>query len=346
MIEAFFTDHTASPLLPCLLLIVLGLLLNSHPIKSRLSLPSNFTSKLLTLPSPQAPTGPTARETLNFAAIEPVTGLPPLTTPPNWPRYWKPGKFQMTMALRKLDINNWLNYDRLFDAEHADKLAMVRGPHPELYVDYLDGVDDAVLELLETVVQYVTTRFPDMFRADGEYIYIDHLKEKYRITEPFDAHPLAVTGLLVHDDVYVLKRGPRRLPRVPIGLAPATTHRVAAAPNPRPHPAVEGEAAEVDGAILPSPQTHKTHPTQQPLHPAPPRPLPHRALRQSGAMHRARAGAHPHGAAVSLQAASLAGGGIHRAHVRYAADGSGGRAGRARGALGPCKAFSAGYCRV
>ncbi|KAL4946757.1 hypothetical protein BDV06DRAFT_217914 [Aspergillus oleicola] len=50
-----------------------------------------------------------------------------------------------------------------------------------------------------------------MFRADGVYIYIDHLAEKYRIKEPFEHHPLAVVGLLVQDDVYVLKKGVRDL---------------------------------------------------------------------------------------------------------------------------------------
>jgi hypothetical protein len=46
-----------------------------------------------------------------------------------------------------------------------------------------------------------------MFRADNNYVYIDHLQEKYRIREPFDFHPLTVVGLLVMDDVYVLKKG-------------------------------------------------------------------------------------------------------------------------------------------
>jgi hypothetical protein len=74
-------------------------------------------------------------------------------------------------------------------------------------VDYLDGIDDAVLELLDTVVAYVTKRYPSIFRADNNYVYIDHLQEKYRIREPFDFHPLTVVGLLVMDDVYVLKKG-------------------------------------------------------------------------------------------------------------------------------------------
>lgn len=152
------------------------------------------------------PPKPTEPDPFNFALIKPFAGSP-LSQPPSWPRYWKPGKFQLTMALRKLDINNWFQYDRLFVSEHAAKLAMVRSPHSEKYVDYLDGIDDAAVELLDTVVAYITTRFPDMFRADGEYVYIDCLAEKYRVRAPYDLHPLAVAGLLVMDDVYVLKRG-------------------------------------------------------------------------------------------------------------------------------------------
>jgi hypothetical protein len=143
---------------------------------------------------------------LGFGAIVPFQGLP-LSQKPDWPRYWKPGRFQMTMALRKLDINSWFNYDELFASEHAKKLALARSEDSKEHVDYLDGIDDAVLELLDTVVAYVTKRYPGMFRADKNYVYIDHLQERYRIREPFDFHPLTVVGLLVMDDVYVLKKG-------------------------------------------------------------------------------------------------------------------------------------------
>ena len=111
------------------------------------------------------------------------------------------------MALRKLDINNWFKYDELFDSEHKQKVTMATAPDAENYVDYLDGIDDAVVELLDTVVTYVTKRYPNMVRVDDEYVYIDHLQEKYRIREPYDLHPLAVAGLLIMDDLYVLKKG-------------------------------------------------------------------------------------------------------------------------------------------
>ncbi|OQE30063.1 hypothetical protein PENSTE_c002G10158 [Penicillium steckii] len=143
---------------------------------------------------------------LGFRNITPCKELP-LHQRPDWPRYWKPGKFQMTMALRKLDINNWFKYDELFDSEHKQKVTMATAPDAENYVDYLDGIDDAVVELLDTVVTYVTKRYPNMVRVDDEYVYIDHLQEKYRIREPYDLHPLAVAGLLIMDDLYVLKKG-------------------------------------------------------------------------------------------------------------------------------------------
>ena len=201
MLETLSIEPQIS-LIPYLLLITVGLVMRyAVPQYKSVAQYFNKESQKNTL---------TAREALNFHDIKPVRGLS-YNAEPDWPRYWKPGKFQMTMALRKMDINNWLNYDKLFNSEHAAKVAMVRGPHPELYVDYLDGIDDAVLELLETVVDYVTTRFPDMFRVEDEYVYIDHLNEKYRIKEPFELHPLAVVGLLVHDDVYVLKKGLRDL---------------------------------------------------------------------------------------------------------------------------------------
>ena len=143
---------------------------------------------------------------LGLSRIIPFQGSP-LIQKPDWPRYWKPGKFQMTMALRRLEVNHWFKIDELYDSEHAMKVSMINAPNSKDYVDYIDGVDDeAVVELLDIVVTYMVRRYPWMFRTDGEYVYIDHLKEKYRIRAPFEYHPLAVVGALVMEDVYVLKK--------------------------------------------------------------------------------------------------------------------------------------------
>ena len=197
-----FSHHTSLPFLlsvfTVLLLLLFRVALKKYDFWKTTHTDSSTTSE------PDANS-----DQLGFKCITPFEGLP-LSQKPEWPRYWKPGKFQMTMALRKMDINNWLRVDELYDSEHAAKVAMIKSPDSENYVDYLDGIDDAAVELMETVVTYLVKRYPAMFRSDGEYVYIDHLNEKYRIKQPYDYHPLAVAGVLVHEDLYILKLGPKQ----------------------------------------------------------------------------------------------------------------------------------------
>jgi hypothetical protein len=145
-----------------------------------------------------------------FSEIIPYRGLP-IHQKVNWPRYWKAGKYQLTMGLRKLDVNNWLTFDDQWLPEHQAKLEFLQSPNKHEIVDYLDGVDEAVVELLDMVVEYVTRKYPDMFRLDGEYIEILPTNERYRVKAPYDMHPIELQGLLVMDDLYLLKRGERDL---------------------------------------------------------------------------------------------------------------------------------------
>lgn len=144
----------------------------------------------------------------NLKDIVPVKGLPIHQTP-NWPRYWKSGKYQMTMAQRKLDINNWLNHDANWEEEHKLKRQYCRLPDAEKHaiVNYLDGEDEAVCELLNLIVAYMTTRYPDMYQLKGDYVTILPVQETYRVKKPFDQPPMEICGLLASDDVYILKKG-------------------------------------------------------------------------------------------------------------------------------------------
>lgn len=146
----------------------------------------------------------------SLKSIVPFSGLP-LHEPPNWPRYWKSGKYQLTMGLRRLDINNWMTFDDQWFVEHEAKKRYCKLPNKTDVVDYLDGEDEAVTELLDLVVAYLTRKFPDMFALQGEYITICPVNEKYRIKQPFDQPPMEIIGLLVMDDLYILKHGLRDL---------------------------------------------------------------------------------------------------------------------------------------
>lgn len=141
-----------------------------------------------------------------FNDIHPYQGLPTSDTP-NWPHPWKAGKFQMTMSLRKLCPDNWLTYDSAWEKYHMDKLRYMDGPLRDEVLQTLPGIDPACEELLQVVVEYITRRYPDMFRIEGEEIVIVPIGERHRIVAPFKRHPMEICGLLVMEDLYVLTKG-------------------------------------------------------------------------------------------------------------------------------------------
>ncbi|KAI1390613.1 uncharacterized protein F4822DRAFT_155737 [Hypoxylon trugodes] len=138
--------------------------------------------------------------------IVPFKGLP-IYDKPEWPRCWKAGKYQLTMGLRKLDPDNWMTFDNQWEIEHKAKLEYASRKDKETIVDYLDGEDEAAVELLEVIVTYITRRYPDMFCLEGDQIIIIPIGERYRIKAPYDRHPLETASLLVMDDLYILKQG-------------------------------------------------------------------------------------------------------------------------------------------
>jgi hypothetical protein len=141
-----------------------------------------------------------------FKHIVPYKGLP-INEEPKWPHFWKPGVFQMTMGLKKLDPNNWLTYDKNWAREYRRKLEWLDGDMRDEIVRVLPNADTSCEELLEVVVAYVTKRYPDMFQMDGDEIVIVPFGDRYRVKKPYDRHPMALIGLVAMDDFYVLHRG-------------------------------------------------------------------------------------------------------------------------------------------
>lgn len=142
----------------------------------------------------------------DFNKIVPYQGLP-IKDAPKWPHFWKPGVFQMTMGLKKLDPNNWLTFDSEWEAEHRQKLEWVNGKMRDEVVRILPGADDSCEELLQIVVAYITKRFPCMFQLEGNDIHIVPTGERYRIKAPYERRPMELVGLLAMDDFYILHKG-------------------------------------------------------------------------------------------------------------------------------------------
>ncbi|EXJ56281.1 uncharacterized protein A1O5_12548 [Cladophialophora psammophila CBS 110553] len=108
----------------------------------------------------------------------------------------------MTMGIGKLNVDDWIIYDNLFLDEHKQKLERLQDPEVRpIIFQHQDGTYEASKEALGIIIRYITTRYPDIFKVEGDYLHIPSLGELYRIQEPFDRHPLEVAGLIVYEDV-------------------------------------------------------------------------------------------------------------------------------------------------
>jgi hypothetical protein len=144
--------------------------------------------------------------------------MPPSSPYPDWSidgtkplpyRAFRYGpKYNVTMGLRKIAPEEWIELDNDYPKYHADKKARIaeRGKkvvdtHPEAY--------PAAVELLEELADYLPQRYPTMFRRTA--VGIDNLwsGESLDITErPLAEDPMAMCARLVQDDLAIMIEQP------------------------------------------------------------------------------------------------------------------------------------------
>ncbi len=74
----------------------------------------------------------------------------------------------------------------------------------------LPGSEAACIECLDTIVDYVTRRYPNLFyHPDGKQNYIHNAltKRTFKITSPYEIPPLEVAAQLVMEDLNLLIQG-------------------------------------------------------------------------------------------------------------------------------------------
>ncbi|MFM7756740.1 MAG: heme-dependent oxidative N-demethylase family protein [Actinomycetota bacterium] len=121
------------------------------------------------------------------------------------------GPFRWRLALRPLELDHWIEIGENYERDMAVK-ARVRADHPDTVFAALPDVEPEAAEVLDTLVDHLTTRFPDDFRRSGDGLRNLRLGEDVAV-EPTAAgtwaeHPLSVCGGLVQEDLALLV--PRR----------------------------------------------------------------------------------------------------------------------------------------
>ncbi|KAF6826231.1 mannosyl transferase [Colletotrichum plurivorum] len=117
-------------------------------------------------------------------------------------------KYHVTMGLRTVQPEDWIELDNHYPKYHADKAARIRdrgvkcvATQPEAY--------PAALELLDELARYLPARYPTLFRRTA--VGIDNLwsGESFDLTQtPLAEDPMAIAARLVQDDLAIMLERP------------------------------------------------------------------------------------------------------------------------------------------
>jgi hypothetical protein len=130
------------------------------------------------------------------------------------PKFKSDGKWHLTMNLRRPNRDGWLEVDDQYLLDHSirsklldDKKAAVLQCQP--------GSDAACSEVLEVVVENLTTNFPEKYRAWPSLSAVEKVEivatgEVFRVKAPFHGiEPLEVAARLAVEDFNILIKGPK-----------------------------------------------------------------------------------------------------------------------------------------
>ncbi|KAM5378659.1 hypothetical protein ACJZ2D_004458 [Fusarium nematophilum] len=128
-----------------------------------------------------------------------------LDTKPQLYRPFRHGPNHVTMGIRKLDWDSWIEMDSNFLRYHDLKVSELEKDLPA-HVQYVDNdvTRDACFEVLEELTAYLTARYPKIFQLSGGVLRNTLTGESfdYPASNPTDA--LTIAAKLVQDDLVVM----------------------------------------------------------------------------------------------------------------------------------------------
>ncbi|ODV65928.1 hypothetical protein HYPBUDRAFT_157978 [Hyphopichia burtonii NRRL Y-1933] len=180
---------------------------------------TGYLKKYLSFSPSSSPAG--SRKNSSYGAkLEPLPKPTPLMITPEQvknydDRPWRPFRwpYHQTMSIFKLDINHWLDMDKYYwhYIQEKERIWLKYGKEN---IDWLPGSEDACFELMETVVEHMTARYPLLFTvledkgSDGKIIKNELTKEVLDMTLPLKENPLIYVSKLAKEDFYIVKKNP------------------------------------------------------------------------------------------------------------------------------------------
>ena len=124
------------------------------------------------------------------------------------------GPFRWRLALRPLDLSDWIQIGDDYDHEMDAKREVLRDHHSTV-VATIDGIEPECAEILSELAAHLCATRPDWFVREGDTIVNTHRNERWPLTPADDGswamHPLDVAGRLVQEDMALLVERDGRL---------------------------------------------------------------------------------------------------------------------------------------
>ena len=134
-----------------------------------------------------------------------MTGDAKTTTPDYQP--YVAGPFRWRLALRPLDLTDWIQIGDDYDHEMAAKTDVLRDHH-DTVVATIDGIEPEAAEILEHLCDHLCATRPDWFAREGNEIVNRRRGERWPVSPGDDGswalHPLDIAGRLVQEDLALL----------------------------------------------------------------------------------------------------------------------------------------------
>ncbi|OAA44210.1 hypothetical protein NOR_03938 [Metarhizium rileyi] len=117
-------------------------------------------------------------------------------------------KYNITMGLRTIAADEWIELDNEFPKYHADKAARIHERGDKCTRTDPDAIP-AAIELLEELTDYLPARYPSLFKRTR--VGIDNLwsgESVNTVERPLREDPMALCARLVQDDLALLLEQP------------------------------------------------------------------------------------------------------------------------------------------
>lgn len=219
LLQPLYNAHTHSPLMIDLvplaaMAVAVALLLSSK--KSRVFLNNYYKTYVSTSPKN---TPPQSRKN-SYASSDELPQPTPLMIVPEQvkdydDRPWRPFRwpYHQTMSIFKLDINHWLDMDKYY-WHYIEEKKRIWNKFGKENIDWLPEAYDACFELMETVTNHLTARYPLLFttlvdKPSGKVVRNELTKEILDMTLPLKEHPLMYVTKMAKEDFYIVLKNPK-----------------------------------------------------------------------------------------------------------------------------------------